>query len=342
MDAKSAPWDEIPWTPECQERAIAEVVHRVPDKQSLVWIMWTTVAKAGEFMAVFRKLNWTIVAEWVWHKIGHNYPIMATDCIRAFEFFFVASFSTNKVGHFSGMTDPSQRQNVLVIPSVTTLSDNGDGAPINVCEKPVQVAEHLIAVYTNAEQNVLVIGSGSGSECIAALNLGRKCWAVETDKVQWYASSARIKVFCENTLLGKECGGDLAFLNVAGKMGMKAEKKRFTKRIVASPDASPTEGGSVPDSASVVFESSQASAGSLNIPLTQVTCLACGIHKPDVDLVKCDHCTVQIHGSTTVVDGDEPLRGCGQKCQLCDLPSVCPNCYSRPQKNHPPQLISQD
>lgn len=339
MPAKDAPWDEIPWTPECQEQAINEVMSRVTNKQGVVWIMWTPASKIGAFQEVFTQKKWHVQGEWIWHKVGQNYHGPTHDFIRAYEICLIATSSNSRSTHFSGMSDPLLRHNVVDFPSVSVLSVTGTGRAINPCEKPVQLAEHLIAAYTQPSQNVLVIGSGSGSECIAALNMNRKCWAVESDKEQWNASSARIRNFCTGKISGKECGGDPAFLHIATRLGTRLEKKKKTKRLTPSPTtATLSEAAFLQPSQSFPFESSQASTTEPVVQLVPNYCVTCGKGSADVPLRQCDHCNILIHGPDPSREGEISPLGCGVKCRRCDLPHVCPVCEHNPRALHPDEI----
>ena len=98
------------------------------------------------------------------------------------------------------------------MPGVMNLSTGSDGQVINMTEKPVPLARKLIAHYTNMNSRVLVVGSGSGSACIAALHANKSVMAVESDHMQWYESCARIVKFSEGMRRGQALGGDLAFI----------------------------------------------------------------------------------------------------------------------------------
>ena len=151
----------------------------------MVWVMWTPVEKFHEFQEVFKRMGWNITASWVWIKPDIIYDCPANEQINAVETCFVASFSTRRLREFSSSQGgPPQQRHAMSISTVTPLTSNAQGFPINVSEKPVQVALRLIDTYTRPGQNMLVIGTGSGSECIAGLHSGRKVWAVESNLAQ--------------------------------------------------------------------------------------------------------------------------------------------------------------
>lgn len=67
-------------------------------------------------------------------------------------------------------------------------------------QKPIEILERIIKAYTNPEDTVLDIFSGSGSTMIAAKNSDRLFLGCELDKDYYSKSQERYQNFFENTL----------------------------------------------------------------------------------------------------------------------------------------------
>lgn len=78
-------------------------------------------------------------------------------------------------------------------PSVKMLTKRpNSGDPINEYEKPVSVARHLLGMFARPGERVLICGTGSGSEVVAAMSLGLSVTGIELAHDQFIASQERI------------------------------------------------------------------------------------------------------------------------------------------------------
>ncbi len=88
---------------------------------------------------------------------------------------------------------PTQRVNYILIPKITQYAKYaGTSDIINPTQKPLTLSQLFIERYTNPGGRVLVLGSGSGSEVMSAVMLGRSVVAVDSDPTQLAASRVRL------------------------------------------------------------------------------------------------------------------------------------------------------
>lgn len=70
---------------------------------------------------------------------------------------------------------------------------NHNGKLLHPTQKPVELCEYLIRTYTNAGDVVMDACAGSGTTCIAALNVGRVCVSFENDEKFYHIAQRRIE-----------------------------------------------------------------------------------------------------------------------------------------------------
>jgi cyclopropane fatty-acyl-phospholipid synthase-like methyltransferase len=96
--------------------------------------------------------------------------------------------------HWSDNKNPSDRYNTFY---ARTLSDSSllkdcHGEKVNVTEKPPELDQQLMALHCVPGDDVLVLGSGTGSDVIGAINCGCNVYGVERDRKQYDAAITRI------------------------------------------------------------------------------------------------------------------------------------------------------
>ena len=94
--------------------------------------------------------------------------------------------------HWADNKNPSDRYNTFYSDTVTSLLKDSHGDKVNVTEKPTDLARQLMALHCVPGDNVLVLGSGTGSDVIGAIDCGCNVFGVERDRKQYDASVTRI------------------------------------------------------------------------------------------------------------------------------------------------------
>ena len=94
--------------------------------------------------------------------------------------------------HWADNKNPSDRYNTFYSDTVTSLLKDAHGEKVNVTQKPPDVAQQLMALHCVPGDDVLVLGSGTGSDVIGAINNGCNVYGVERDRKQYDASVTRI------------------------------------------------------------------------------------------------------------------------------------------------------
>ena len=181
-----------------------------------------------------------------------------------------------------------------------------------------------------AGQSVLIIGSGSGSEIIAALELNLRVFAVEMDVAQWRATNDRITHYAQNRemYLG---GNDPAYMDVYYQM----EKDAI---VVDEEDeeAPAEEKKSRTERKKGILRSKQEKADALPAPPPQeIHCAYCDGGASSLSMfTKCVHCESLLHKIRPAAAPPNGNPGCGVKCVDHNGAMACTN--SCIVVSHPP------
>lgn len=293
--------------------------------------MWTPLDKLHDYEDVFRKMNWEIAAHWIWNDTPTNFPSRKCHQALAFQVCFVATYGIASSSFLQPFDYTETTNHWINIPNVLSPWYGGDTT--RVAEKPVQVALCLMERYSRPEGNILVLGSGEGSACIAGLYLMRKVWAVEDIKDRWKSCNARVRSFLNGRAAGDQYGNDPAFKKVA--LFMRRQEKKLTRRSKESSSSS-----QVPSKKKKLSSQSKEKLNATPaVPvedakvllLTERTCVACGVNVPGRVAKPCDHCDLLLH----VTSAADPSSSCGVKCPGCELSNICPRCVKETRKFHP-------
>ena len=126
--------------------------------------------------------NYKHLQNFYWHKINQLESGPTDKFINCVEMGTIG-FWPNRTGFdWYGSADPSERHNFIECKSVTTLSKQVDGSPINVTEKPPDIVQHFLPKYCAKGHTVLVIGPGAGGEVIGAAMSGLNVIGAEIDR----------------------------------------------------------------------------------------------------------------------------------------------------------------
>ena len=131
----------------------------------------------------------------MWYKAGINYTGDATKFLKAFEVIVWITIGTG--AYVSLPENPLHRHNVIGSPVITRgeMCFTSDNQRVNITQKPLALMRHLINSFSRAGSNVRVLslGSGSGTDAIAAAQVGRSCISMERDPMQYLQSVARAR-----------------------------------------------------------------------------------------------------------------------------------------------------
>jgi hypothetical protein len=100
---------------------------------------------------------------------------------------------------------PQDRHNGLDFNAVTTFFKY-EGRVLNPCQKPIDLMQFLISRHLAPGSTVLSLGSGSGTDAIAALASGMNVIAVEGDEKQFLGGRYRIRAWVAQQLEPKPVG----------------------------------------------------------------------------------------------------------------------------------------
>ena len=131
-----------------------------------------------------------------WVKEGHKMGGPTTQLIPCVEKGTIGYFPNRSALIWNldqdNRTGMSNRYNYITCPTVTTLAKNLSGLPINVTEKPPEVAAYFMGFNCTYGSSVLVIGSGSGGDVLGLCQAGYDVVAVEVDSEQFQSCQSRL------------------------------------------------------------------------------------------------------------------------------------------------------
>ena len=161
-------------------------------------VIWHSHYQISDIDGALIRAGWEKRVVCVWHKTGQNANGNLDDYVNAWECCTVAWHGDKKKGNVHFSTNPLERQNVWMMPSVNSHTKiPGTNIDINFCEKPPQFAKQFCEWFTAPNDDVLVLGFGSGSDLIGCLEGRRNVVGVELDAAQFGAVKARLNTYIE-------------------------------------------------------------------------------------------------------------------------------------------------
>ena len=124
----------------------------------------------------------------MWYKAGMNCTGDATK--------FLIVWITVGCGAYVNLPEnPLNRHNVIASPVITRgeMCYSSDNQRVNITQKPLALMRYLINSFSRPGSRVLSLGSGSGTDAIAATQVGRSCISMERDPAQYLQSVARAR-----------------------------------------------------------------------------------------------------------------------------------------------------
>ena len=85
-----------------------------------------------------------------------------------------------------------KRHNLCVFPAASTKVMHPDGKPVNIHQKPTALMRYFVRRHCAPGDTALVLGFGSGSEVIGALQENHSVIALEQDERQYGALRSRL------------------------------------------------------------------------------------------------------------------------------------------------------
>jgi len=141
------------------------------------------------------------IAPWIWHKKGHNQDLVQT--VHSFEMLVTAMYRNDGKNiemqwpgatHSSKYKNPTERNNVLHFPGITSRFVDRDGTVVNQHEKPPQLLFEFCDRFLPRSTNLLIVGAGSGGDVIGGLkSLAGDIIALEPDPYQFEELVRRIR-----------------------------------------------------------------------------------------------------------------------------------------------------
>ena len=289
-------------------------------------MMWAPPRYTGTFQALFVKKGFVIVADWVWHKEDFQATSNPNLANASLEHFFVAKIPYGVSSHFKSFPNPVDRSPIIHMPVLKTFTMH-DGFRLDYYEKPVQLEMKIFERYTQAGDIIDVVGSGSGSACIAALELGRNVRAFDDDMRRWNGTKQRLISYVTNKQeTNKPGGSDPAFDSIERDWHVTVPAQTVPypdhndpERAQAKnrPRSEAHEEHRVEDSPALARSLQVGAVCASQTKSVYTECASCGDQIIEHELKKCIHCTGNIHADVVEGPGEQDHDFCGITCVTC-------------------------
>ena len=159
---------------------------------STVLMLWHKPADTQLILDALAKSSYVQPNHFYWHKQLHTSPTQVSSYTSSCEMGTMAYTPDRTKVNWNMGTDPRKRHNFIETPAVTTYLKDSQGAVVNPCQKPPQLAEWMVSNHIKPQSNVLVIGAGAGGDVIGAVEAGANVVAIEKDHKQFLALGAEL------------------------------------------------------------------------------------------------------------------------------------------------------
>jgi hypothetical protein len=228
-------WDERAFTDAELEQMLENIVAINGAKKSVL-VLVLDVNDFGRYAKVVKAQGWTNVHKMTWYKTDHN--ATGVGCyIFATEIIMVCYRPNWHETQWYGMEkNPTKRHDLFALPACSTKTIHTDGVEVNKHQKPTGLIRFFIENHCGPSDFVLVLGFGSGSEIIGAVQSNVNVVGVEQDVRQFNAFRARLLSYeDENEEIAEFVPG--ADIQVTFDETTTTEKKADTATPKSSTDA---------------------------------------------------------------------------------------------------------
>ena len=313
-------WDKKGWSVVQQREVIDIVLGRAhaDSKAGLAWLMWCNVNQVGAFTEVFTSKGFVNTRPIVWHKTNYNTKGPSNELLSTFEICILTYYSKVPKNLYLPK-DPWDRHNHIELPTLKKITRHGmGGRVVNPAEKPVQLAQRLMKWHAVSGQSVLIVGSGSGSEIIAAMDMGLNVIAVEQDTYQWAAANDRIQK-CAPFMKDYIFGNDPAAMyidKILEKEFVSHDPADFGEDEIALPTETKEKDGK---------KRAPSTKLSVTAPSTsEIKCTVCEQGaSSEAQFIKCAHCDAMLHKQRPPSAPGSGEGPCGIPCRTSCGARVC-------------------
>ena len=233
-------WDKTPLEPK-QIKSVLDQLRVVISSDHFCLVAWVQIEQFGLMAAVLRDSGYTDIAPFFWHKPNQVLVGSSRMLVFCVEVAIIAWMGGRSKNPFKFAADPRSRQNFIALDPPKT-NYKFLGSEITPYEKPVPLTQHFIENLTDLGQHVLVLGSGSGSELVAALECGRPVVGVESDKKSYEAANSRLAAYdaLRRRLIDNSCEVAGTAVEAAGEDDKAAAVALYEARKLMASDDLPT------------------------------------------------------------------------------------------------------
>ena len=203
LNAGNEEWDKVAYSSN-ELKLLVKNLCRINERSGFTLISFCAATQISGFLDVLKESNstgWTVhYTHGVWHKLNpFNNPTYQLNC--AAEFLVFAWFTKKGTGagalksmfHFK---ESESRANVFSMDGVKSkwmaLDEDDTTVAVNVCQKPIRLLRLFIEYFTETDEVVLDLCSGTASTAVACVLSNRNCVSVESNAFQTKKARARL------------------------------------------------------------------------------------------------------------------------------------------------------
>ncbi len=190
-----------------------------------IWI-FGTYHNIGFINVACQILNIEIINEVIWYKrnafpnlagrrltASHETLLWCHKMPKKRQYYFDYEYSKNGNFSYDGLKTPEKQMR-----TVWDISNNKEKSELKFgkhpTQKPLRILKRIIKLSSKKEDLIFTPFSGSGSECIAAKQLGRHYLGIEQNKEYFELSKLRI----EDVKFDEDSYGQISLLNSTGEL----------------------------------------------------------------------------------------------------------------------------
>jgi hypothetical protein len=191
-------WDQRAFTDLEMEQMLQQIV-AINGSQNSVLVFVLDIEDFGRYAKVVRANGWGYIHKMTWYKPMHN--ATGVGCyIYATEVIMVCYRPNQHATQWFGKEkNPTKRHDIFALPACTTKIMHTDHREVNKHQKPTGLIRFFIEKHCGPSDFVLVLGFGSGSEIIGAVQSNVNVVGVEQDPRQFNAFRARLLSYKKET-----------------------------------------------------------------------------------------------------------------------------------------------
>jgi len=153
--------------------------------------IWFAEAYGGDLINLCKKHSLTYFDTFYWHKTNPMPQVRKRHFLSSVETCLFFTKGKDYTFNFSNQNNMHDFIELPICMGKKRLKDK-IGNTLHPTQKPLKIIEHLIKIFSNVNDKVLDLFSGTGTTNVACKKLNRKCLGIESNEEYYLASIERL------------------------------------------------------------------------------------------------------------------------------------------------------